>query len=58
MLFILISYDIDDDANQLPSGGASEEASFKLVNLEDVIPKHLLGELDPDWDPRARVASQ
>lgn len=45
----------DDDANQLPLGGTSDEASFKLVSVEDVIPEQLLDELDPNWDPRATL---
>ncbi|RYP42326.1 hypothetical protein DL767_000248 [Monosporascus sp. MG133] len=44
---------VHDDANQLPGGGTSDEASFKLISLEDVIPEGLQDELDPNWDPRA-----
>ncbi|EMR62810.1 putative 3-phytase protein [Eutypa lata UCREL1] len=46
---------VHDDANQLPSGGTSDETSFKLVSVEDVIPEQLLSELDPNWDPRATL---
>jgi 3-phytase len=48
-----------DDANQLPGGGTSEEASFKLISLEDVLGAKqvrellLLDDVDPAWDPRA-----
>lgn len=42
-----------DDANQLPNGTTSAEASFKFVNLTDVLPASLLAELDVNWDPRA-----
>ncbi|KAI0159905.1 3-phytase [Hypoxylon sp. FL1284] len=42
-----------DDANQLPGGGTSDEASFKLVSLGDVLGEELMQEIDRDWDPRA-----
>ncbi|XXG99727.1 hypothetical protein Hte_006068 [Hypoxylon texense] len=42
-----------DDANQLPEGGTSDEASFKLVSLGDVLGKELMQEVDRNWDPRA-----
>ncbi|KAF2707808.1 thermostable phytase [Pleomassaria siparia CBS 279.74] len=49
-----------DDANQLPGGDrTSEEASFKLISLDDVLGAEqvrqleLLRDVDPDWDPRA-----
>ena len=48
-----------DDANQLPDRTTSEEASFKLVSLQDVLgaPQlqdlHLLNDVDASWDPRA-----
>ncbi|RYP22359.1 hypothetical protein DL765_001711 [Monosporascus sp. GIB2] len=44
---------VHDDTNQLPRGATSDEASFKLISLEDVIPEGLQDELDPNWDPRA-----
>ena len=44
---------VHDDANQLPGGGTSDEASFKLVSLGDVLgDDELLQDVDPDWDPR------
>lgn len=43
---------VHDDANQLPGGGTSDEASFKLVSLGDVLGDELLKDVDPDWDPR------
>ncbi|KAI1774241.1 3-phytase [Hypoxylon cercidicola] len=42
-----------DDANQLPEGGTSDEASFKLVSLGDVLSDELMQEVDGNWDPRA-----
>lgn len=44
---------IHDDANQLPASGTSDEASFKLISLGDILSDDLLAELDPNWDPRA-----
>ncbi|KAI0870541.1 phytase [Hypoxylon argillaceum] len=44
---------VHDDANQLPEGGTSDEASFKLISLGDILSDDLLAELNPDWDPRA-----
>lgn len=45
---------VHDDSNELPQGGASAEASFKLVSLEDVLREgDLLDQIDNDWDPRA-----
>ncbi|KAI0096429.1 hypothetical protein GGR51DRAFT_29710 [Nemania sp. FL0031] len=44
---------VHDDANQLPESGTSDEASFKLIGLGDVLSDNLLGELNPDWDPRS-----
>ncbi|KAI0517602.1 hypothetical protein F5B22DRAFT_654824 [Xylaria bambusicola] len=44
---------VHDDANELPTSGTSDEASFKLINLRDILSDDLLTELDPDWDPRA-----
>ncbi|KAK5627479.1 hypothetical protein RRF57_003194 [Xylaria bambusicola] len=44
---------VHDDANQLPTSGTSDEASFKLINLGDILSDDLLAELDVDWDPRA-----
>ncbi|KAM5368525.1 hypothetical protein ACJZ2D_009502 [Fusarium nematophilum] len=43
---------VHDDANQLPGGGTSAEASFKMVSLERILGKELLEEVDKDWDPR------
>ncbi|KAI1101228.1 3-phytase [Jackrogersella minutella] len=43
---------VHDDANQLPDGGTSEKASFKLVDLKDILDDELLKEVDTDWDPR------
>lgn len=34
-----------DDANELGDGGTAEEASFKLVSLEDILGKNLAGKL-------------
>jgi 3-phytase len=42
-----------DDANELAEGGTSEQASFKIVSLADILSGELLSEVDPDWDPRA-----
>lgn len=42
-----------DDANELPEGGTSEQASFKIVDLTDILGQELLGEIDPNWDPRS-----
>ncbi|KAI0490354.1 hypothetical protein F4859DRAFT_6226 [Xylaria cf. heliscus] len=44
---------VHDDANQLPGSGTSDEASFKLVRLGDVLSDDLLAELNSDWDPRS-----
>ncbi|KAI1339088.1 3-phytase [Xylariaceae sp. FL0016] len=46
---------VHDDANQLPDGSTSEDASFKLVSLADVLSDSLLAELDPEWDPRTSL---
>lgn len=49
---------VHDDANQLPDGTTSEEASFKIVALDRVLGAGplkdlgLLDEVDSDWDPR------
>ncbi|KAF4977995.1 hypothetical protein FZEAL_5560 [Fusarium zealandicum] len=49
---------VHDDANQLPSGKTSAEASFKMVSLERILGSEVLGkeglldEVDRDWDPR------
>lgn len=43
---------VHDDANQLPGGGTSDEASFKLVSLGDVLGDERLKDVDTDWDPR------
>ncbi|KAI9158077.1 3-phytase [Paramyrothecium foliicola] len=48
-----------DDANELPDGTTSAEATFKIVDLESVLGAealrelNLLDEVDADWDPRA-----
>lgn len=48
-----------DDANELPQGGTSAEASFKLVDLGDILGAdqikklRLLDDVDHDFDPRA-----
>ena len=44
---------VHDDANELAGGGTSEEASFKLVSLADVLKRELLDKVDKEWDPRA-----
>ncbi|KAL8321732.1 hypothetical protein RB593_004028 [Gaeumannomyces tritici] len=50
---------VHDDANELPGGGASEDASFKLISLEKILGAealkglNLLDDVDPEWDPRA-----
>lgn len=47
-----------DDANELPDGTTSAEASFKMVSLENILGsdalKHLglLDLVDEEWDPR------
>ncbi|KAL2881608.1 hypothetical protein SGCOL_003176 [Colletotrichum sp. CLE4] len=47
-----------DDANQLPDGSTSTEASFKLVSLEKILgadvikTMNLLDDVDAHWDPR------
>ncbi|CAG1965575.1 unnamed protein product [Fusarium graminearum] len=49
---------VHDDANQLPNGKTSAEASFKMVSLEKILgskvlgKKGLLDQVDKDWDPR------
>ncbi|TPX11295.1 uncharacterized protein E0L32_001113 [Thyridium curvatum] len=49
---------VHDDANELPDGTTSEEASFKLVSLgkilgaEQLKALNLSGEVDAAWDPR------
>ncbi|ETS77115.1 hypothetical protein PFICI_10989 [Pestalotiopsis fici W106-1] len=42
-----------DDANELAEGGTSEQASFKIVSLADILSEELLAEVDPNWDPRS-----
>ncbi|TQN64077.1 3-phytase [Colletotrichum shisoi] len=48
-----------DDANQLPDGSTSAEASFKLVSLEKFLGAgalkslSLLDDVDAKWDPRS-----
>ncbi|KAG4412259.1 hypothetical protein IFR04_014608 [Cadophora malorum] len=44
---------VHDDANELAGGGTAEEASFKLVGLEDVLSRELLERVDAEWDPRS-----
>ncbi|KAI8685388.1 hypothetical protein NCS55_00210300 [Fusarium keratoplasticum] len=49
---------VHDDANQLPGGGTSAEASFKMISLEKILgskvlgKKGLLDQVDKNWDPR------
>ncbi|KAF9873802.1 3-phytase [Colletotrichum karsti] len=49
---------VHDDANQLPDGSTSTEASFKLVSLEKILGAdalkslNLLDNVDANWDPR------
>ncbi|CAM1511964.1 Fc.00g094770.m01.CDS01 [Cosmosporella sp. VM-42] len=49
---------VHDDANQLPDGTTSSEASFKLISLEGILGseelgiKGLLNDVDANWDPR------
>ncbi|KAI1411867.1 3-phytase [Hypoxylon sp. FL1857] len=42
-----------DDADQLPEGGTSDKASFKLVSLRDVLDDALMEGVDKNWDPRS-----
>lgn len=42
-----------DDANELPEGSTSDQASFKIVSLAEILGEELLSDIDPDWDPRA-----
>jgi len=48
-----------DDAKELPEGGTSEEASFKLVSLEIILGAEavtslgLLRQVDTQWNPRS-----
>ncbi|KAI2602441.1 3-phytase [Hypoxylon sp. NC1633] len=44
---------VHDDANQLPEGGTSDKASFKLVSLGDVLGDGLMEQVDTNWNPRA-----
>ncbi|CZT44929.1 related to 3-phytase precursor [Rhynchosporium secalis] len=44
---------VHDDANELPGGESSTEASFKFVSLADVLSEKLLEKVDAEWDPRA-----
>jgi 3-phytase len=42
-----------DDTNELPNGKTSDQASFKLVSLADVLKgKGLLEQVDKEWNPR------
>ncbi|CAG8971149.1 hypothetical protein HYALB_00010124 [Hymenoscyphus albidus] len=43
---------VHDDSNELATGGTSDEASFKLVGLSDVLDELELGNIDPEWNPR------
>ncbi|RSL86313.1 hypothetical protein CEP52_015852 [Fusarium oligoseptatum] len=49
---------VHDDANQLPDGSTSAEASFKMISLEKILgskvlgKKGLLDQVDKNWDPR------
>lgn len=55
---------VHDDSNELPGGGASEEASYKLVALDKILAAegvehlNLLDHVDPDWDPRAGLGGE
>ncbi|KLU84394.1 3-phytase [Magnaporthiopsis poae ATCC 64411] len=50
---------VHDDANELPGGGTSEDASFKLISLEEILGAkplqslNLLDDVDHEWNPRA-----
>ncbi|KAI0411614.1 hypothetical protein F5X98DRAFT_44331 [Xylaria grammica] len=44
---------VHDDVNQLPESGTSDEASFKLISLGDILSDDLLEELNSNWDPRS-----
>jgi 3-phytase len=51
---------VHDDANELPNGqGTDENASYKLIGLDKILgaspfaDANLLGQVDPNWDPRA-----
>ncbi|RWA10221.1 hypothetical protein EKO27_g4870 [Xylaria grammica] len=44
---------VHDDVNQLPESGTSDEASFKLISLGDILSDGLLEELNSNWDPRS-----
>ncbi|KAL0938630.1 putative phytase [Colletotrichum truncatum] len=52
---------VHDDANQLPGGSTSTEASFKLVSLEKILgadalkSRNLLDDVDANWDPRKQI---
>ncbi|KAI0814516.1 hypothetical protein GGR55DRAFT_435216 [Xylaria sp. FL0064] len=46
---------VHDDVNQLPISGTSDEASFKLISLGDILSDDLLAQLNPDWDPRSHL---
>lgn len=37
---------VNDDANELPEGGTSDETSFKVVSLEEVLGDDLLRDVD------------
>ncbi|KAF5677639.1 3-phytase [Fusarium heterosporum] len=49
---------VHDDANQLPNGKTSAEASFKMISLEKILGSQVLGkkglldQVDKNWDPR------
>ncbi|RBR13674.1 uncharacterized protein FIESC28_08092 [Fusarium coffeatum] len=49
---------VHDDANELPNGKTSAEASFKMVSLEEILGSKILGkkglldQVDKEWDPR------
>ena len=45
---------VHDDANELPDGSTSEEASFKLVSLVDVLGE-LIEDVDTEWNPRSTL---
>ncbi|KAF4119745.1 3-phytase [Geosmithia morbida] len=50
---------VHDDSNELPGGGASDKASYKLIGLENILGAEavkslgLMEDVDESWDPRA-----
>ena len=55
---------VHDDANELPEGGTSAAASFKMVSLADILGAEevdelrLLEEVDTEWSPRTKRGSR